>query len=157
MREVGRSKLGRWLSLVVAVAAAVVVTGCAAVAAQEERAVTGKPNFVFILTDDQTADTLRYMPAVRENLEARGTTFENFVLTLPTCCPSRATYLRGQYAHNHGISGAAGANGPAFADKGLNRSTVATWLDDAGYQTALFGKYLNGYRQSEYVPPGWDR
>ena len=46
---------------------------------------------------------------------------------------------------------------PVFAERGLDRNTVATWLDDAGYETALFGKYLNGYRQAEYVPPGWDR
>lgn len=42
-----------------------VATGCAAVAAQETTPV-GKPNFV--LTDDQAANTLAYMPAVRENL-----------------------------------------------------------------------------------------
>ena len=136
---------------------ALLATGCAAAVAAQGTAAVGKPNFVFVLTDDQAANTLSYMCAVRENLVQQGTTFENFVLTLPTCCPSRATFLRGQYAHNHSISGGAGANGPAFADKGLDRSTVATWLDDAGYETALFGKYLNGYRQAEYVPPGWDR
>ncbi len=38
-------------------------------------------------------------------------------------------------------------------------STLATWLDGAGYQTALMGKYFNGYDESRtaYVPPGWDR
>ena len=156
MREVRGSKMCRLLSFAAVVAAALVATGCAAAAAQETP-LADKPNLVFVLTDDQSAATLPYMPAVRQNLTTRGTTFENFVLTLPTCCPSRATFLRGQYAHNHGISGAVGANGPAFADRGLDGSTVATWLDDAGYETALFGKYLNGYRQAEYVPPGWDR
>jgi N-acetylglucosamine-6-sulfatase len=153
MREAGGCKAGRWLSPVAVVAAALVATGCAAVAAQE-RPSSDKPNFVFVLTDDQTANTLPHMPAVRQNLVTRGTTFGNFVLTLPTCCPSRATFLRGQYAHNHGISGAVGADGQAFAAGGLDGSTVATWLDDAGYETALFGKYLNGYRQPEYVSPG---
>ena len=156
MREVGGSKSNGWLSFAAAVVAALVATGCSTAAAQETPP-TDKPNFVFVLTDDQSVATLPYMPAVRENLATRGTTFENFVLTLPTCCPSRATFLRGQYAHNHGISGAAGADGQEFADSGLDGSTVATWLDGAGYETALFGKYLNGYRQSEYVPPGWDR
>jgi N-acetylglucosamine-6-sulfatase len=36
-------------------------------------------------------------------------------------------------------------------------STLATWLDDAGYETALMGKYLVGYPGGSYVPPGWDR
>ena len=38
-------------------------------------------------------------------------------------------------------------------------STIATWFDDAGYRTGLFGKYLNGYPfelGAEFVPPGWD-
>jgi arylsulfatase A-like enzyme len=42
---------------------------------------------------------------------------------------------------------------------GREGSTVATWLRAAGYRTALFGKYLNGYPTADnptYVPPGWD-
>jgi len=40
----------------------------------------------------------------------------------------------------------------------MGKSTVATWMKAAGYQTAVVGKYLNGYGvgQHEYVPPGWD-
>jgi len=114
------------------------------------------PNIVLILTDDQRWDTLWAMPIVREQLAARGITFANGYVSNPLCCPSRASILTGQYSHstgvytNHGQQPFGGFN--AFDD----RSTVATWLSDAGYRTALFGKYLNGYAGS-YVPPGWDR
>ena len=38
-----------------------------------------------------------------------------------------------------------------------DETTLATWLDDAGYNTARVGKYLVGYPDgSTYVPPGWD-
>jgi N-acetylglucosamine-6-sulfatase len=51
---------------------------------------------------------------------------------------------------NHGLNG--GSDG--FRRFGDDRSTIATWLQQAGYTTALFGKYLNGYH-APYVPPGW--
>jgi N-acetylglucosamine-6-sulfatase len=35
-------------------------------------------------------------------------------------------------------------------------STIATWLQDAGYRTAFYGKYLNGYTEADAPPPGWD-
>ncbi|MDP8973764.1 MAG: sulfatase [Actinomycetota bacterium] len=114
-----------------------------------------KPNIVFVLTDDQDARSLQHMPTVQRELVRKGTTFENGILPLPMCCPSRASMLRGQHTHNHGIiSGTLGAR--AFRDRGLERSTVATWLDEAGYRTGLVGKYVNGY-EYRYVPPGWDR
>jgi N-acetylglucosamine-6-sulfatase len=42
---------------------------------------------------------------------------------------------------------------------GHEDSIIATWLQSEGYQTALIGKYLNGYARRDddtYVPPGWD-
>ncbi|HLL50580.1 MAG TPA: sulfatase [Thermomicrobiales bacterium] len=42
---------------------------------------------------------------------------------------------------------------------GREESTVATWLQAAGYHTALVGKYLNGFPKGvdpRYIPPGWD-
>jgi N-acetylglucosamine-6-sulfatase len=113
-----------------------------------------QPNIVLIVTDDQRWDTLAHMPTVQSELAGRGVSFENGFVTNPLCCPSRASILTGAYSHtnrvymNDGFMG--GFNG--FRDE----STVATWLDDAGYETALVGKYLNGYPGS-YVPPGWDR
>jgi arylsulfatase A-like enzyme len=73
------------------------------------------------------------------------------------CCPSRSTFLRGQYAHNHGIVGNALPEGGAekFRNLGLDKSTVATWLDGGGYRTKFIGKYMNSYYDL-YVPPGWD-
>jgi N-acetylglucosamine-6-sulfatase len=113
-----------------------------------------QPNIVLIVTDDQRWDTLRYMPTLQRELVGRGVTFENGFVTNPVCCPSRASVLTGAYSHTNRVytnsSDMGGFEG--FRDE----STVATWLDSAGYTTALMGKYLNGYPGS-YVPPGWDR
>jgi arylsulfatase A-like enzyme len=116
------------------------------------QAPTERPNIIVVMTDDQDAASLRVMEIVRRRLTARGTRFGSFYATFPLCCPSRATYLTGQYAHNHGVLG----NGhyAAFDDS----STLAVALDRAGYRTALVGKYLNGYEDEDPppIPPGWD-
>jgi arylsulfatase A-like enzyme len=113
-----------------------------------------RPNVVLVLTDDQRWDTLNVMPRVQRRLVARGVTFTNAFVTNALCCPSRATFLTGQYSHSTGVylnTGPRGGVG-AFDDS----STIATWLHDAGYTTALIGKYLNGY-VGPSVPPGWDQ
>lgn len=117
---------------------------------------TDKPNVVLILTDDQDTRSLDYMPRVKAQLIDRGTTFDNGFVTDPLCCPSRASILRGQYVHNHKIRGNTAPDAhDRFRDLGLEDSTVATWLHEGGYRTALIGKYMNAYNQS-YIPPGWD-
>lgn len=65
--------------------------------------------------------------------------------------------FRGQYAKNHRVitSHAPSGGYQKFKKLGLGWSTVATWLDDEGYQTVHLGKYLNGYFD-EGIPPGWD-
>jgi arylsulfatase A-like enzyme len=98
------------------------------------------------------------MPNVREHLVEGGMTFENAVFTYAYCCPSRATMHTGDYSHNTGITSNAPPHGgwEIFSEKGLQRSTFATWLDAAGYDTAYFGKYMNGYSGKRPVD-GWDR
>ena len=120
-----------------------------------------RPNIILILTDDQDARSVACLPNVQSLLAAEGVTFANAFATTPLCCPSRASILRGQYAHNHRVLNNAGDNGgfETFYRLGNESSTVATWLQDAGYRTALVGKYLNRYPKGaaeSHVPPGWD-
>src|SRR5687767_2743886 len=62
------------------------------------------PNVLVFVTDDQRAvDTLGVMPSVRRWFARKGTTFENAFATTPLCCPSRASIMTGQYAHNHEV------------------------------------------------------
>jgi arylsulfatase A-like enzyme len=114
----------------------------------------GPPNIVLILTDDQRWDTLWAMPYVQDLLVAHGVSFTSSFVVNPLCCPARASILTGRYSHSTGVY----SNKTGFSDFD-DASTVATWLEGAGYRTGLVGKYLNGYDQVDatYVPPGWDR
>ena len=123
----------------------------------------GAPNIVLILTDDQDVQsgTLSYMPHLQELLVGRGMSFPNNLVPLSLCCPSRTTILRGQYPHNTGVLGNSLPTGgfEKAYNENVEASTVATLLHGAGYRTALFGKYLNGYPDTAdgfYIPPGWD-
>jgi arylsulfatase A-like enzyme len=120
-----------------------------------------RPNIILILTDDQDVDSMAYMPNVQSQLVQQGTTFTNYFVNISLCCPSRATILRGQYGHNTHILGNRPPDGgfENFYALSEEDSTIATWLQSAGYRTALIGKYLNGYPNGvdpTYVPPGWD-
>jgi N-acetylglucosamine-6-sulfatase len=116
-----------------------------------------RPNIVFVMTDDLDERSMEQLDGIREVMGTNGTTFENAYVTYSLCCPSRATILRGQYPHNHEIIGNGLPEGgeEKFRNLGLDRSTIATWLDGAGYRTKYIGKYMNNYNDL-YVPPGWD-
>jgi len=116
-----------------------------------------RPNIVFILTDDEDTALHAFMPKAKALLHDMGTTFDNYFVTYSLCCPSRATTLRGQYPHSTGVRGNTPPLGGFETFRALDRetSTIATWLGAAGYRTAMFGKYLNGYQPAAGVPPGW--
>jgi arylsulfatase A-like enzyme len=127
---------------------------------EDRRLLSAQPNIVFIMSDDQDVESMQYMPRVQELLAAQGVTFENAFVTEPQCCPSNVTMLTGQYAHNHGVLNNFYPTGgfQKFVENGGDQSTIATWLQDAGYATARVGKYLVEYpNDSTYVPPGWDQ
>jgi len=115
-----------------------------------------EPNIVVILTDDQRWDTLWSMPTVQSELVDKGITFSNGFVVNPICCPSRVSFLTGQYSHTSGVWSNRGPYGGFHSFHG-DSSTLATWLQAAGYRTDFVGKYLNGYgvRDTTYVPPGW--
>ncbi len=121
-----------------------------------------RPNIILILTDDldRRLNSMEYMPNLQKLMVEHGLSMKDFFITTPTCCPSRTTILRGQYTHNHEIFTSSAVNGfQKFYLLNYDSSTLATWLQAAGYQTIFLGKYLNGYPirlDRTYVPQGWD-
>jgi hypothetical protein len=89
-------------------------------------------NVVIILSDDQRADLMQYMPLTSNLLNAETVRFTRGFATTSLCCPSRASILTGRFAHNHGVLTNAAPNGGAT--KFDPTSTIATWLHQAGYE-----------------------
>jgi N-acetylglucosamine-6-sulfatase len=144
-------------ALVGLLAAAVVApSSAAAVSPAGGAGAAARPNVLVIMTDDQTVESVRVMTNVKRLLRDRGATFRSSFVTYALCCPSRATFLTGQYAHNHGVLGNSPPNG-GYA-KLDHTNTLPVWLQDAGYYTAHLGKYLNGYGRADprEIPPGYD-
>jgi len=119
-----------------------------------------KPNIIFVLTDDLDYASAQKMPNLRSLLVEEGASFDNAFASQSLCCPSRATILTGLYAHNHQVKDNKPPNGgfEKFRAQGLEEDTIAIRLQEEGYLTSLFGKYLNGYTEADpsHVPPGWD-
>jgi arylsulfatase A-like enzyme len=123
-----------------------------------------RPNVVVVMTDDQEAASLRFMPQVQSLLAEQGVSFDNSFASYSFCCPSRATFMTGQYAHNHGVL----SNEPPLGGYGRLEptldNTLPVWLQEAGYNTAHVGRYLHGYGlypsqphgTARDVPPGWN-
>lgn len=138
-------------SMALAVLLCTIVAGGEPTRAQQ----TGRPNIIFILTDDLDARSISRMPYLRRYLINNGTTFDNAFVTTSLCCPSRSTILRGQYSHNHRVLTNEAPLGSAtrFRALGREKSTVATWLHNNGsYRTVLIGRYLNHFDPLD--PPG---
>src|SRR2546423_13176466 len=117
-----------------------------------------RPNIVFVLTDDLAWNLVPYMPHVVA-MEHRGATFTNYFVSDSLCCPSRASIFTGRFPHDtHVFDNSPPEGGFAtFRARGEEHKTLATALQREGYDTALMGKYLNGYRPVfGHVPPGWN-
>ncbi len=120
-------------------------------------------NVVFILADDLDWTLFNAIPRLAA-LKEQGMTFTNHTVTDSLCCPSRASILRSQYIHNHGVVSNVAASGGGWATfkaLGEQRDCLPVWLKSSGVSTALFGKYLNEYDvetpKDRVVPPGWDK
>jgi N-acetylglucosamine-6-sulfatase len=150
--------------LAIAVFATLAATGALAAAGsggpvdshgQAAAAAQSRPNVVVIESDDQTVESMRVMNRVNSLIGDKGATFQNNFVNFSLCCPSRATFLTGQYAHNHKVVDNAPPDGgfPKFEPLHGNNN-LAVWLHDAGYNTAMIGKYLS-YMKPSTEPPGW--
>jgi arylsulfatase A-like enzyme len=148
-----------WSTLVVVAVAA--LAAASAHGAPAHRAVPRRAggsrrlNVVVVLSDDERFDGTSVMQDVRRLLVRHGVTFSNYHVTTSECGPSRASILTGEYAHHSGVVDNFGLHSfPAFDAS----SSLAVWLHDAGYDTALVGKYINDYTLygDHKVAPGWD-
>jgi N-acetylglucosamine-6-sulfatase len=117
-----------------------------------------RADVVLVVLDDARWDDLIAMPRTRALIGGEGTRFTNAYVVNPSCCPSRASILTGGYSHTTGVFANHRPYGgrPVFQREGGEASNIATALHDAGYRTALIGKYMNENRDAT-PPPGWDR
>ncbi|KAI2473328.1 arylsulfatase [Annulohypoxylon bovei var. microspora] len=120
-----------------------------------------KPNIILIFTDDQDLHlgSVDHMPILRKELIEKGTQFNNHYATVAQCCPSRASLLRGQAAHNTNLTDviSPGGNYQKFLVAGENEDYLPHWLVEAGYNAEYLGKFMNGYTRASYMhaPKGW--
>jgi N-acetylglucosamine-6-sulfatase len=142
------------LALAILVASVLAAAGSGS-AGPEAAVAPARPNIVVLETDDQTLAEMEVLPNVRRLIGNEGVTFDNNFDSFSLCCPSRASFLTGQYSHNNGVRGNAPPDGGY--DKLDHTNTLPVWLQPAGYYTVHLGKYLNGYgrRNPLEIPPGW--
>ncbi len=94
----------------------------------------------------KTLESMRVMDNVNSLIGDQGARFQNNFVNYSLCCPSRATFLTGQYSHNHGVLDNKAPSGGFTRFEALHGdNNLAVWLQDAGYHTAMIGKTLNGY------------
>lgn len=97
-----------------------------------------RPNILLITSDQQHWNTLGYInkevstPNL-DRLAREGTVFNRAYCPNPTCTPTRASIITGQYPSQHG----AWSLGTKLSEE---RHTVGEDFIDAGYRTALIGK-----------------
>jgi N-acetylglucosamine-6-sulfatase len=114
----------------------------------------GPPHVILITTDDQTVRDMVAMPKTQSLIGAAGATFTRAYASYPLCCPSRATLLTGQHAHNHNVLGNIAPDGGYGNLK--DGETLPVWMQRSNYRTVHIGKMPNGYgADPTYVPPGW--
>lgn len=151
MRSVRVPKAFRVGALVLLVALVAAGLHGTTVVFDEAIAEASVPNIVVVQVDDLDLESARtavaqgLMPNFASWLQnsSKARIFDNAFVSESMCCPSRATFLTGQYAHNHGVKDNVHPDGGCAPLDG--KPTLATRLDGAGYFTGVVGKWLNGY------------
>ena len=112
--------------------------------------VVHRPNVLVFVADDQTRSTVtpQIMPSVYQYMVAGGESFPNFTDADPLCCPSRASIMTGRFNHNNHVY-SNDKRSPLNIDL---RSTIQCYLQEAGYRTGFYGKFLNGFPITFHQP-----
>ena len=126
-----RRRLGLAVAVVLALSAGIAVAASGRGDSAGAASAPARPNILVLETDDQTLDEVAVLPNVRRLTGEEGVTFDNNFDSFSLCCPSRASFLTGQYSHNNGVRGNAPPQGGYQA---LDKSnTLAVWLQRGGY------------------------
>ena len=134
-------------------AVAALLTAVAPVPAAEP---AKKPNVVFILADDLGRNDCGFMGGTEiktpqiDKLAAAGAKLDAFYVQ-PVCSPTRAAFMTGRYPMRHGLQ--VGVVRP-WAQYGLplDERTLPQALKEAGYATAICGKWHLGHFDLAYLP-----
>jgi len=103
-----------------------------------------KPNILYIMSDDHAANAIScygsrlasvFQTPNIDRIASEGASLSNFFATNAICTPARATIMTGQYGHINGVR----TLDDAWQPNGSSNLAVA--LQEAGYDTALFGKW----------------
>ncbi|MEP7363235.1 MAG: sulfatase [Acidobacteriota bacterium] len=112
----------------------------APVLARAQQAGAPKPNILYMMSDDHAAHAISaYGSKINktpniDRIANEGMRMDNCFATNSICTPSRGAVLTGQYSHKNGVYTLADAIDP-------KKTTVAHLLRDAGYNTAMIGKW----------------
>jgi len=102
-----------------------------------------RPNILFIMSDDHTAQAVGVYATLLKDLDPtptidslarEGIVFDNAFCTNSICTPSRASIITGQYAHTNGVFDLGGNITP-------ENQALPILMREAGYQTAMIGKW----------------
>jgi arylsulfatase A-like enzyme len=121
----------------------------------DEHAAISRPNVIFILSDDHRYDFMGFTGKVpyletpgMDRMAREGVHFVNAFVTTSLCSPSRASILTGKFSHRHEV-----IDNQSPVPEGTE--FFPEYLQEAGYQTAFFGKWHMGESSSK-PRPGFD-
>ncbi len=128
------------------------LTGCSPRKYSKDK---NKPNIILITADDlgwkdiSCYGNLDVKTPHIDRLAREGVKFQNAFVVTSSCAPSRASLITGQYPHTNGVTALAHIH----KTKSLSpfHLTLADLLSEAGYNTALMGKW----HVSPYLPTSW--
>ena len=135
-------------------ATAIPLAGCKSQLGKSSAKPAKPPNIIFLLTDDQRADTMGCAgnSIIRtpnmDDMAKNGVMFTNAFVTTSICCSSRASIFAGQYTRRHGIDNFV----KQFSPQAMSQ-TYPMLLKHAGYRIGFVGKYgvgQKGMPEEEY-------